>query len=37
MGNFKEGFCFRLVAKTGVIWNICADSLNDKESWMEAI
>ena len=27
IGNFKEGFCFRLKSTTNVIWNICADSM----------
>jgi len=26
IGNFKEGFCFRLNSRTEVIWNICADT-----------
>jgi hypothetical protein len=26
IGNFDEGFCFRLKSKTKVIWNMCADT-----------
>jgi len=34
IGNFQEGFCFRLVSKTEVIWNICADTMREKIQWM---
>ena len=37
MGNFKEGFCFRLTTKTNAVWDICADSLKEKERWMDMI
>lgn len=30
LGNFNEGFCFRLNLKTFLIWNLCADSNVDK-------
>jgi hypothetical protein len=39
MGNFKEGFCFRLNSQTNgkiftfiniAVWNICADSYREK-------
>jgi len=36
IGNFKEGFCFRLNSKTEIVWNICADSNRDKIEWMHA-
>ena len=26
IGNYKEGYCFRLQLKTSAIWNICSDS-----------
>jgi hypothetical protein len=37
IGNFKEGFCFKLVSKTLAIWNICADSYREKVEWMKKI
>jgi len=37
IGNFKEGFCFRLKSTTNVIWNICADTMQQKEKWMKTI
>ena len=27
LGNYREGFCFRLKSKTNVIWNLCADTM----------
>ena len=27
IGNFREGFCFRLKSSTNVVWNICADTM----------
>lgn len=30
VGNFKEGYCFRIKSKTKVIWNFCADILSEK-------
>jgi len=27
IGNFKEGFCFRLKSSTNVVWNVCADTM----------
>ena len=27
LGNYLEGFCFKLKSKTNVIWNLCADAL----------
>jgi len=37
LGNFREGFCFRILSKTTMIWNICADSIEDKLDWMKKI
>jgi len=37
VGNFREGFCFRLKLTTNVIWNICADSQDQKEKWMKTL
>jgi hypothetical protein len=34
LGNFKEGFCFKIVARNDALWNICADTLNEKIEWM---
>jgi hypothetical protein len=38
-GNFKEGFCFKLsfVLDGKKQFIVCADELNVKEEWMEAI
>jgi hypothetical protein len=30
VGNFKEGYCFRIKSQTKVIWNFCADSMDQK-------
>ena len=37
IGNFREGFCFRLKSKTRIVWNVCADTLDVKLKWMKAI
>lgn len=37
VGNFKEGFCFRIKSQTLAIWNLCADTFKDKAKWMQAI
>jgi len=37
LGNFRDGFCFRLKTKMNAAWDICADSMREKEKWMEAI
>jgi len=37
VGNFKEGFCFRIKTTTKAIWNFCADRLVDKQKWISAI
>lgn len=37
IGNFREGFCFRLRSKTKIVWNICAENLDLKIKWMQAI
>ena len=39
VGNFNEGFCFKLRQRNeGVIeWVICADTQEEKGSWMQAI
>lgn len=37
MGNFAEGFCFKVNAAGGEeeTWIICVDSLKLKEEWMK--
>lgn len=43
VGNFSEGFCFRIGTRQALIWNLCAGSLVflvmqfEKEAWMHAI
>ena len=37
LGNFKEGFCFRLTTNFNTIWDLCAGSMNEKDKWMQAI
>jgi len=37
IGNFKEGFCFKLLASSELVWIVCADDLDDKNTWMAAI
>lgn len=37
IGDFKEGFCFRLNSKTEVVWNMCADTNREKVEWMHAL
>lgn len=34
IGNYREGFCFRLKSKTGIAWDVCADTLDLKQRWM---
>jgi hypothetical protein len=37
IGDFKEGFCFKLIAKTGDQWTFCADTKPLKEKWLSEI
>lgn len=37
VGNFKEGFCFKLITLNVIDWIICNDSLAEKENWMTFI
>lgn len=37
LGNFKEGFCFRLRLKTSAIWNICSDIMQEKIIWIKKL
>jgi len=34
IGNFAEGFCFKVVKSDDSAWIICVDNLKDKEEWM---
>lgn len=37
IGNFREGYCFKLVAKDGTEWTLCASLMSDKEKWIKLI
>lgn len=37
VGNFREGYCFRIKSQTKVIWNFCADNMVEKTKWLNAI
>lgn len=37
IGNFKEGYCFKCMTVPGAVWIMCADSLDVKNTWMNAI
>lgn len=37
IGNFKEGYCWRVIQSDDVNWVMCSDALDDKEGWMAAI
>lgn len=37
IGNFKEGFCFKVVKSDDSSWIMCTENIKDKEEWMEAI
>lgn len=37
IGDFEQGYCFRMKSKTHAIWDICATCKEEKEKWMEKI
>lgn len=37
LGNFREGFCFRILGSHKINWIMCGDALSDKENWMSLI
>jgi len=37
IGNFKEGFCFKVISGSEESWIMCCDSDSDKLMWMDAI
>lgn len=37
IGNFKEGYCWKLLSSTETVWIICSDNLDEKNTWMAAI
>lgn len=37
IGNFKEGFCYKVITGAEESWIMCNDSLTDKLKWMDAI
>lgn len=37
IGNFKEGFCFRLLSKESMEYTLCTDTITAKNSWMDKI
>lgn len=37
IGNFKEGFCWKVVMDSEDVWIMCSDSIDDKEIWISAI
>jgi hypothetical protein len=37
LGNFREGFCFKVALSDGPEWVMCSANLTDKEAWMVAL
>jgi len=37
IGNFREGFCWKVVKSDDVEWIMCSSSNDKKEDWMDAI
>jgi hypothetical protein len=37
LGNFREGFCWKVVKSDDSQWIMCTNSLQEKEEWMDAI
>lgn len=37
LGNFKEGFCFKVIQTNDDAWIMCTLNLKDKEEWMLTI
>lgn len=37
IGNFKEGFCFKVVSSAEESWVICLDDMTEKLQWMDAL
>jgi len=37
IGNFKEGFCWKVIKSDDASWIMCSDNMKEKEEWMEAI
>jgi hypothetical protein len=36
LATWKHGACFKISVKNDAIWNICADTLAEKDKWMSA-
>lgn len=37
IGDFDEGYCFRLRLRTGIIWDMCGDKNTEKMNWMNQL
>jgi len=37
LGNFKEGFCWKVLTSEEEEWVMCSDNLEAKENFMEAL
>merc|ERR1711966_82534 len=37
LGNFEYGCCWRIVASNQAFWDMCSDTLKEKEEWMMAL
>jgi hypothetical protein len=34
IGNFREGFCFKLYLRNDAVWALCASSFKEKNEWI---
>ena len=37
IGDFDEGYCFRLRMRTKIIWDMCSDKAAEKAQWMNLL
>lgn len=37
LGNFKEGFCFKVISTAEESWIMCLDDANTKAQWIDTI
>jgi hypothetical protein len=37
LGNFKEGFCLKIISSDDDEWVVCTDNMEEKENFMEAL
>jgi hypothetical protein len=37
LGNFKEGFCFKIITSEDDEWVVCTDNIEEKDTFMDAL